>query len=362
MGGGDSRFEKRAEYIDDLNSARIQFLGGDGFDRIKEQSHCPADKMVLAFTKDEEPGDIFKIQASDQKATDKQAMLDSYEKILNSIKEKQEKLQREFKRSYDKKAALTGQKYLKEDAESQLENAVALIEKLFNYDASKKEGEEGYVKLEEGEDKFTGWENFPLLCLKLITDYPYLYDLMQNDTIKWEFSDKKKKYKDERYLGCLSAMTCHLVREAQFQKQNEEYEQVIYFSGRFGKEDFDALMELVDDEDKTFLKLKKKGEEDEPKEEQTDKGKDPKEKEEKKDKKKEKADKLRKTILFPGVTYGYYEEKNAMIDLKGKHESKQEDVKKIIFQVHGVNGFAVETGKKIKFMHRLLARIVHFTD
>lgn len=27
-----------------------------------------------------------------------------------------------------------------------------------------------------------------------------------------------------------------------------------------------------------------------------------------------------------------------------------------------MNGFAVETGKKIKFMHRLLARIVHFTD
>lgn len=178
--------------------------------------------------------------------------------------------------------------------------------------------------------KFAGWENFPMLSLKLVTDFPYLYDVMRNDVIKWEFSDKKKKYKDERYLGCLAALTGHLVREAQFQKQNEEFEQVIYFSGRFGKEDFEALIELVDDEDKTFLKLKKKGEEDEPKEEETEKGKE-KEKKEEKDKKKEKADRLRKTILFPGITYGYFEEKNAMVDLKGKHESKQEDVKKIIF-------------------------------
>lgn len=108
MGGGDSKFERRAEFIDDLNSARIQFLGGDGYDAIKEQSNCPADKMVLAFTKDEEPGDMFKINPADQKSTDKQAMQDCYEKILESIKMKQEKLQREFKRSYDKKAALTG--------------------------------------------------------------------------------------------------------------------------------------------------------------------------------------------------------------------------------------------------------------
>lgn len=48
MGNGDSSLRKRYNDIDDLNTVGINFLGGDGCDKLEFEPPLPADKMVVA--------------------------------------------------------------------------------------------------------------------------------------------------------------------------------------------------------------------------------------------------------------------------------------------------------------------------
>ena len=55
----------------------------------------------------------------------------------------------------------------------------------------------------------SGWENFPLLCLKLAIHFPYVFDCMKHDILKWElhyYQEKKIKSMKDRYLGTYAGM------------------------------------------------------------------------------------------------------------------------------------------------------------
>ena len=43
-------------------------------------------------------------------------------------------------------------------------------------------------KINEQDEKFAGWENFPVLCLKLVSECPFIYDILKQDTLKYEFA------------------------------------------------------------------------------------------------------------------------------------------------------------------------------
>lgn len=40
---------------------------------------------------------------------------------------------------------------------------------------------------EENLETYKGWENFPKLCAKIVTENPYLFDCIKLDTLRWEF-------------------------------------------------------------------------------------------------------------------------------------------------------------------------------
>ena len=44
--------------------------------------------------------------------------------------------------------------------------------------------------------------------------YPYVYDLVKLDILKFEFhtGEQDKKYKEERYMGCLAGLIGEVVR------------------------------------------------------------------------------------------------------------------------------------------------------
>ena len=71
-------------------------------------------------------------------------------------------------------------------------------------------------KLKDSENKgFHGWVNFPMSCLKLLLENPYVFDLMKEDVLKWEFNNnlerKVRKYREEKYLGSLAGFAGHYV-------------------------------------------------------------------------------------------------------------------------------------------------------
>lgn len=76
----------------------------------------PSDKLCLGFTKNIDPADICQLSPTGQVPMSKETMNQAYLSIVESIKQKQAKLCREFMRSCDKKACITGQKYEKDEA------------------------------------------------------------------------------------------------------------------------------------------------------------------------------------------------------------------------------------------------------
>ena len=53
------------------------------------------------------------------------------------------------------------------------------------------------VGLTDKQIAVAGWENLPMLCLNTVLEHPYVLDLIKFDTLKWEFTGEKKKYKEE---------------------------------------------------------------------------------------------------------------------------------------------------------------------
>jgi hypothetical protein len=72
--------------------------------------------------------------------------------------------------------------------------------------------------------------------LRILTKYPYVYDLLKYDVLKFEFHlhENDKKYKEDRYMGCLAGMVGELVRLGQLDAKNE----TIYLSGYLGPDDY----------------------------------------------------------------------------------------------------------------------------
>ena len=117
------------------------------------------------------------------------------------------------------KATITGQKWDSEDAAEQLSKVLKNLKgmsglstktKLFkNIEECKKNKEYEKLTMDKGLEEYAGWENLPGLCLKLLVEYPYLYDLMKHDIMKWELhyhAEKKIKKMKDQYLGTFSAM------------------------------------------------------------------------------------------------------------------------------------------------------------
>ena len=148
-----------------------------------------------------------------------------------SLKNKKEKVEREFKRTLDPKAQYTGQKYHKDEALKQLDSVIFDLERLYKYKKpTEGSDQEEAPKLSDKELSVSGWENLPNLCLKLMLENPYTYDLMKRDVIKWEFEFGLIKYKPERYMGAASSLLSHLVKLGSAGKSRES----MFFSGWLG--------------------------------------------------------------------------------------------------------------------------------
>ena len=39
-----------------------------------------------------------------------------------------------------------------------------------------------------------GWKNFPLLCLRILAECPYIYDAIKLDVLRWECSSGNHRY------------------------------------------------------------------------------------------------------------------------------------------------------------------------
>lgn len=77
-------------------------------------------------------------------------------------------------------------------------------------------------------DKFKGWKAFPALCLKILSDCPYIYETVKLDTLRWEFtSTKGHKYKEDMFLGCLAGITSQLVRCEQGHRKSQKKRETI---------------------------------------------------------------------------------------------------------------------------------------
>ena len=43
MGDTESKFESRAEFIDDFNTVPLNFIGGNGYVNLPKYAQCPTD-------------------------------------------------------------------------------------------------------------------------------------------------------------------------------------------------------------------------------------------------------------------------------------------------------------------------------
>ena len=94
------------------------------------------------------------------------------------------------------KATITGQKWDSEEAVEQLSKVLKTLKmvsglstktKLFkNLEECKKNKTFDSLNMDKSMEDHAGWENLPGLCLKLLVEYPYLFDLMKHDMLKWE--------------------------------------------------------------------------------------------------------------------------------------------------------------------------------
>ena len=70
-------------------------------------------------------------------------------------------------------------------------------------------------------DKYKGWKQFPALCIKILSECPFIYETVKLDVLRWEFAaTKDHKYKEDLFLGCIAGITGQLVRGAQAQKNS----------------------------------------------------------------------------------------------------------------------------------------------
>ena len=114
MGCGDSRFRDRRENIDDLNCAHVHFLGGPDFHWMNDAEQAAADRLALAHTNNEEPASIYKfnghtMNVSTSKSLNQESVMNGvFNELIESLQNKRARLKREFERTYDKKAVITG--------------------------------------------------------------------------------------------------------------------------------------------------------------------------------------------------------------------------------------------------------------
>jgi len=82
---------------------------------------------------------------------------------------------------------------------------------------------------------------------------PYIADLVQYDILNWEWAEQAKKYKQERYMGSLASLSGLYVKLAQ-QSENFKIE-TYYISGWLGQLDYDTMLDMIHEENKTKLML-----------------------------------------------------------------------------------------------------------
>ena len=80
-----------------------------------------------------------------------------------------------------------------------------------------------------------GWENLPLLTLKMVLEHPFVMDILKHDVLKWEFTQERKKYKEERYTAAMACVLGHLVRMAEYaDSKSRKPDEEMYFAGWLG--------------------------------------------------------------------------------------------------------------------------------
>ena len=183
----------------------------------------------------------------------------------------------------------------------------------------------------------SGWENLNAHCVKLFISCPFVYDILKEDTLKWEvhklMSEKKKRYREDKYLGSLSGIAGEIVRQKQYHKDLKEKGETVYFAGYLGQEDFDHLMESLPETRRNMVDLSG--------------GKD--------------DDKF-ETIMLPGLTKGLNSMDLAKKSLLavGETESKQ-TVKRVIFEITNCRPY--DSVELSKFVHRQLGEVrKHYFD
>jgi len=146
-------------------------------------------------------------------------------------------------------------------------------------------------------------------------------------------SDKKKRYREDKYLGSLSGVAGEIVRQKQFDKALKGGE-VIYFAGYLGKEDFEHLLESLPEKRRNMLGDLNAASED---------------------------DEFEK-IMMPGITKGLTSmdlAKKSLLAVK-ETESKQE-VRRVIFEISNCRPY--DSVEESKFVHRQLAEVrKHYYD
>ena len=59
------------------------------------------------------------------------------------------------------------------------------------------DGDEAFAQLMEQykeRKSVKGWKNFPLLCLRILAECPYIYDAIKLDVLRWECSSGNHRY------------------------------------------------------------------------------------------------------------------------------------------------------------------------
>lgn len=343
MGGEASRLEKRVEFIDDMNTVGLNFVGGcecEEFDELAEK--CPFDHLVVSYGQDRDPAKLFAFDGTENKSKDEEQTKNAFDSIIKSLELKKSEIDKEFKRTTDDKASLVGQKYNKDEALKQIQTFIDELRRIGGFpipgeeEEKKKERETAMENLSPVDNANSGWENLNAHCVKLFIQCPFVYDVLKSDTLKWEVhklvSDKKKRYKEDKYLGSLSGIAGEIVRQKQYDKALKSGE-VVYFAGYLGQEDFNHLLESLPEKRRNMIDLNAANDDDE----------------------------LEK-ILMPGITKGLTSmdlAKKSLLAVK-ETESKQ-NVKRVIFEIANCRPY--DSVEESKFVHRQLAEVrKHYID
>lgn len=292
----------------------INYVGGHGYNQAEFDPCCPVDKMVLAYGDGKEPTTLFQIDNVEGKAKSEENMHQCFIAVLCSLILKKIRLESKFSRVLDSRAQITGQKYPRAEALFQVERSIRAlktlsgikggeeVEKECELAMAKKKEDKEKKKMEELEkgialpekkkvkvmlpkkadetrpdyepedkiDDFKGWENLPKLCMKIVTENPYLFDSLKCEVLRWEFrqKDTKKAYKKEKYMGPLAGLVGELVRSGQASAREGEK---LWLSGILGPHDIQGLLEMHRKEDRN-LQDKKKEEPEKPEKENMDAG------------------------------------------------------------------------------------------